>query len=142
MIVDLENAKKRLINGEYTCVICKGNEEFCSKMRGVKPLLDFLASGKDFAGFSAADKTVGAGAAHIYVLLGVKNVWARVISVHGREILEENGIEACFEEEVPYIVNRTGDGMCPIEKCVGDTKNSTDALCKIRQTLEELRKNC
>lgn len=137
---DLLKAKEILLKGGYTCVLCKSGTEYHSDLRGVNPLLDFLDSGYDFTGFSAADKTVGAGAAHLYVALGVKAVWANVISKVGRKILEENNIHVSFNECVPHIINRKGDGLCPIEKAVKDITATDAAIEKIRETLSNLRK--
>lgn len=122
----------------YTCVLCRENEEFHSALRGVKPLIDFLESNTDFNGFSAADKTVGLGAAHLYLLLGVKSVWAKVISQGAKELLEKNGVEVSSEEEVPYIINRRGDGRCPIETAVGGISCPSEALRVIKETLSRL----
>ncbi len=133
-------AKRILLENGYTCVLCSDTEEFHSTLRGVKPLLDFLESGKDFSGFVAADKTVGAGAAHLYALLGVKEVWASIISEAGKKVLLENNITVFYESEVPYIINRKGDGMCPIETAVKDITSSQKALKAIKQTLEALSK--
>ena len=135
---DLTSAKELLVNNGYTCVLFKDGNEFHSFDRGVKPLIDFLESGKDFDGFYAADKTVGAGAAHIYVLLGVKALWANIISQSGKEILEKNNIQIFFGKQVPYIINRSGDGVCPIESSVKDIKNSNEALSAIKEKLKKL----
>ncbi len=133
-------AKNILLENGYTCVLCSDNEEFYSNFRGVKPLLDFLESGKDFSGFCAADKTIGAGAAHLYVLLNVKSVWANVISVEGKKVLEKRNINVFYETKVPYIINRKGDGMCPIETAVNGMSSSTEALKVIKETLQKLAK--
>jgi hypothetical protein len=135
---DTKKARDILVKNGYTCVMCRENEEFHSALRGVKPLIDFLESNTDFNGFSAADKTVGLGAAHLYLLLGVKSVWAKVISQGAKEILEKNGVEVSFEEEVPYIINRRGDGRCPIEAAVNGIACPSEALRVIKETLSRL----
>ena len=43
----LERLKKMMHSGNFTCVIETANEVFTSIQRGVKPLLEFLDSGKD-----------------------------------------------------------------------------------------------
>ena len=91
-MLDLESAKKKLTESGYTCVLCKGDAVFCSRIRGVAPLLEFLDSERSFCGFSAADKVVGKGAALLYVLLGVSAVHATVISVAAYAVLREAGI--------------------------------------------------
>ena len=135
---NIEQAKRILTENGYTCVLYRDGQEYTSVLRGVRPLLDFLESEKSYAGFSAADKTVGAGAAHLYILLGVRDVWANVISEPALSLLEENGIKVAYGALVPFIRNRSGDGVCPIETAVKDIPSSADALHVIRQTLARL----
>lgn len=134
-----EKAREILIENGYTAVLCSEDEEYHSRERGVKPLIEFLESGVDFRGFSAADKTVGLGAAHLYILLGVKSLFARIISSSARELLQGHGIKVLYESEVPYIINRQGDGRCPIETAVLKIANSLDALSEIKSTLKRLK---
>ncbi len=133
-------AKNILTENGYTCVLYADGKIYRSIQRGVKPLIEFLESGDDFRGFCAADKTVGAGAAHLYVLLGVTSVWANVMSEAGKNILEQNNISVFCEQLVPYIINRAGDGVCPIESAVRGIACSTQALTIIKQTLQKIQK--
>ena len=128
----LETARDILIKNGYTCVLYSGEEEYHSCARGVKPLLEFLNSDKNFNGFYAADQIVGLGAAHLYVLLGVKSVWANVIS-------EPAHISVFYKTKAPFIINREGNGKCPIEKAVMGIECSKKALLVIKQTLEKLK---
>ena len=136
---NLLKAKDSLVKNGYTCVLANENSEYNSTLRGVKPLIGFLESGVNFSGFSAADKTVGAGAAHLYVLIGVVSVFANVISREGKRILEENGISVYYENLVPYIINRAGNGPCPIETAVKTAASSSEALLVIKETLKNLK---
>ena len=137
---DILLAKKILAENDYTCVLYSNRTEYHSTLRGVKPLIDFLESGRDFKGFCAADKVVGAGAAHLYVLLGVKAIWAGLMSQDAVSILRSNGIDAFYDKVVPYIINRSGDGACPIETAIKGITDSKQALVVIKQTLEKLIK--
>ena len=114
-------------------------EEYLSYDRGVKPLLYLLDTGISCVGAIAADKTVGAGAAHLYVLLGVKSIWTNIISLAAERILTEQGIEVFYGESVPHIINRRGDGICPIEEAVSGAHTSVEALELIRNKLKELQ---
>ena len=134
-----KKAKEILIKNGYTCVLYSDGTEYHSTQRGVKPLIEFLKSGKDFRGFCAADKTVGLGAAHLYVLLGVREVWASVMSQAARELLQSRHIDAFCEDEVPFIINREGNGVCPIESAVKGITCSKEALGVIEKTLEKLQ---
>ena len=139
MLEKIEFVRKRLTEGDFTCVLHLRGEEYTSFERGVKPLLEFLKSGISFKEAIAADKTVGAGAAHLYCLLGVRAVWANVISEAAEEVLTKEGIAVYFGERVPYIINRRGDGMCPIERAVADATSSQHAYKLIIAALEALR---
>ena len=138
MLTELESLRRHLTNGGFTCVVRTKDKEYTSFARGVKPLLELLHSESSFAGALAADKTIGAGAAHLYVLLGVGAVWANVISVSAEQILTQAGITVLYEERVPYIINRRGDGMCPIESAVANATSSKEAYALIVAALAKL----
>ena len=130
--MDLKRARALLLEGGYTCVLCRGEEFHTAAARGVKPLVDWLDSGLDLKGFSAADKVVGRATAFLYVLLEVKAVHALVMSTPAKEALEANGITALCGREVPGIINRRGDGPCPFEEAVLGITDPVEALAAIR----------
>lgn len=134
---NLIKAKELLLKGEYTCVIVKENTVYNSTERGVKPLLEFLESNTDLKGCSAADKVVGKAAAFLYILLGVKELYASVISESSLEVLKKYGIEISYGICVKSIRNRTNTGFCPMEQAVKDTDNPQDALKLITETLKK-----
>lgn len=138
MKTDLIKAVEQLNSGKYTCVLCKENEIYTSTERGVKPLIDWLDGAIDFNGFSAADKVVGKAAAFLYVLLGVKEVYAPVMSESAIHTLERNGIQPHCDKSVKNIINRTGTGFCPMEEAVMDISAPAEALTAIRNRLREL----
>ena len=136
----LLKAKAQLFEDNLlTCVIIKDKEIYKSTLRGVKPLLEFLDSRADLRDGSAADKVVGKGAAFLYVLLGVKEVFAGVISESALDVLSKNGIKTEYDNLVPAIKNRKGDGFCPIETAVLNESDPAAALSKIRETLKNLK---
>ena len=133
---DLEKAIS-LLGEEYTCVLCRGEEVLTTVARGVRPLLQWLDGGVE-PGFSAADRVVGRGAAFLYRLLGVRAVYARVMSEPAVRVLEEGGITALPDRVVPGIVNRTGDGPCPFEAAVLHITEPGEALRAIREKMAAL----
>ena len=141
MTATLERAIALLNGEELTCAVCGKSEAqtYKSRERGVAPLLGWLENGMQFAGHSAADKVVGAGAAYLYVLLGVTELYAKVISTAAKAVLERYGITLYCENHVPHIVNRTGDGTCPIEQAVANATSPEEALLCIRRRLSALR---
>lgn len=130
---DLQKAKELLSSGGYTCVLCRGGEVHTATARGVRPLVDWLDSGLELRGFSAADKVVGRATAFLYVLLGVKTVHAGVMSTPAREALTLGGIRASCGREVAGIINRRGDGPCPFEEAVLHITAPGEALTAIRK---------
>ncbi len=134
---DIERARAKLSVGGYTCVMCRGEQTLVSTQRGVKPLLSWLGDGTG-EGFSAADKVVGAGAAFLYVLLKVREVYAEVMSEPALEVLKAHGIKARFGTLSGNIINRRGDGICPIEQAVAGITDPAEALKAIKERLKSL----
>jgi len=100
--------------------------------RGVKPLVIWVESENDFSNYSASDKVVGRATAFLYVLLGVKAVYARVISESALQVLKEHNIKTEYGELVKHIIDRRGDGICPFESAVldvQDTMTAYDVIC-------------
>ena len=123
----------------YTCVLCKDEKIYTSKDSGVKPLLDFYDSKENLRNFCAADKVVGRAAAFIYIALGVKEVYASVMSEGARDLLLRNGIKAYCGTLAKQITNRLGTGMCPMEAACLDAENSKDAICFIKEKIGALK---
>ncbi len=135
---DLIKAKELLSLGEYTCVLIKNDKTYTSLLRGVKPLVKWYADGVNLSNFSAADKVVGKATAFLYTLLDVKEVFAKVMSVSAKAVLEEKGIKAEYESLVPNIINRKGDGICPFEEAVLKAENKNEAYEIIRHKMQEM----
>ncbi len=132
---DLQQAKQRLAAGGLTCVLCREDEEIAFTARGVRPLVMLYDSGRDVAGFSAADKVVGRGAAFMYLLLGVPRLYAGVISRPALALLEQHAVSVEYGTVVDSIRNRRGDGMCPFEQAVLDVTDAQQAHRIIVQKL-------
>lgn len=136
---DLSTVLKYLSAG-CTCAASDGNDLLTSEKRGVAPLLGWLEQGCDLSRFTVADKVVGKGAAFLYLLLGVKYLYAAVISRPALELLRGNGVFITFSSCVPAIRNRDNTGFCPIETVVLECSNPEQALIKIKNRLKELTK--
>ena len=132
--------KERYFTKEsLTCVVATADGDvYPSRQRGVLPLLRLVNSGLDFTGGFAADKVVGRGAAVLYVLLHVGELWADVISRPALELLEQHGIACEYGTLADEIVNRTGDGRCPMEEAVLGIDDMDEALAAIKCRQREL----
>ena len=134
----MEQSRRILEENGYTCVLKKDDTIYTATERGVKPLVRWLTEGIDAKGFSAADKVVGRATAYLYVLLGVKAVWAAVMSEAAAEVLRRHGIEAAQDKLVPNIINRSGTGICPFEEAVLHIQTPEEALTAIREKMQEM----
>lgn len=135
---DLKIAKETLIGGLFTLAYSKDGKVFTEIERGVKPLIKLYESKKDFSLFSFADKVVGKGAAVLYLLLKIKKLHALVISKPAYTFLKEHGVLVFYDEIVDNIINRKGDGICPIEESVLYENDIYIAYEKIKQKLKTL----
>lgn len=134
---ELKCAKRQLISEQLTCVLCSEDRVYTSTLRGVKPLVQWLEQGIDVKGFCAADKVAGKATAFLYVLLGVKAVYAKVISKSALHVLREHHIYTEYEVLTDHIINRSGDGICPFEEAVLCVEEPYEAYAVIMEKLRE-----
>lgn len=134
---DIELAKSSL--GGHSIAVVKDGKVITDDKRGVAPMLGFLAEGTDLKGYSVADKIVGKAAASLFVLAGIKEVYAEVASVPAKEYLEAESIKFSCGELVDNIINRTGTGICPMEEAVKDVSSPEECYKAILRRLSELK---
>lgn len=141
MHAELESAKELMIFEGYTCVITLDGITFKSKETGVRPLLDWLYSGNKYTGWRLCDKVVGKAAAFLHIILGVREIYAGVISEPAKALLEENNITVNADTIVPAILNEAKDGPCPLETAVENITDVNDSIMAIELTLKRMEKN-
>lgn len=126
-------------NEGLTCIIYKDNIIYKSKDRGVKPLLDLVNKSIKVNGYNSIDKVIGKAAAFLYIILGVNNIYAEIISEPAYKLLIENNISIKYETLVPFIINRQKNGRCPMEEAVLNITDKNKALAAINKRILELR---
>lgn len=137
-MTDIETAFHTLKEEDLSFVICKGETIYKSQKHGVAPIVELIDNSVCLKGFSAADRVVGKGAALLFVLAGVSEIYSPIISEPAAEALKLHGIKFSCDEIVPFIINRRGDGQCPIEEAVKTTDDPANALSVIKKKLAEL----
>jgi hypothetical protein len=136
--VDCKKAKA-ILGDKLSCVIVRDDEVYFSEKSGIAPLMDFIKDGMNFCGFSAADKIVGKAAAMLFCKLGVNEVYAKVISKPGYEYLQAHGKVVHYTTMTEKIINRKGDGICPMESTVLEIDEVEAGYNALAQKLLELR---
>lgn len=105
--------------------------------RGVKDLLALVTeSPETLKGALIADKAVGKAAAACMVVGGVKRVYADVMSEPALSLLQQHGVEAEYGTLVDHIINRTGDGWCPMERLSRDENDPAVIIQKVKDFFE------
>ncbi|MDP4176658.1 MAG: DUF1893 domain-containing protein, partial [Bacteroidota bacterium] len=138
-MTDIDKAKNLLLSNNFTCVLCKDDNVHSSAQRGVSPMVEFINSGLDLNGFSAADKIVGKALAMLFAMSKVKEVYAVIMSERAIEIFEKYNIQYSYKTLVKAIINREGTGPCPMEATVKDIDDLSEAFSAIKNKLDFLR---
>ena len=138
MTEPLERAKSLLKSTDSTIAVVSVDDVFTSHERGVKPLLHLLTDKKGFLkGASVADKVIGKAAALLMVLGEIKEVHTLIISEPAIKVFEKYNIPCFYDKKVDRIINRTGDGLCPMETLCLDVEEPKEAIKKITEFINK-----
>ena len=139
MTEPLERAKSLLKSTDSTIAVVSVDDVFTSHERGVKPLIHLLTEKKGFLkGASVADKVIGKAAALLMVLGEIKEVHTLIISEPAIKVFEKYNIPCFYDKKVERIVNRNGDGLCPMESLCLDVEEPKEAFTKIKEKVQKM----
>ena len=134
----VQSAKNLINEGKASCVIIRDNKIVKAELSsGIAPILR-LYENNELRDTVAVDKIIGKAAASLLVLGGVKACYGMTISRGAVELLESHGIAVEYEKCVEHIINRRGDGLCPMEDAVKDVATEQEAYEAIKKRLAEL----
>ena len=135
---DIERAKAALRG--HSVAVCRAGEVMTRDGRGIAPLLALASEENALRGASVADLIVGKAAALLMAYAGVSEVYAEVMSEAGERTLSEHDIPHSCGLLVPYIIDRTGKDVCPMERAVADVSDPAEAYAVLSARLEELKR--
>ncbi len=125
------NLKELLREGGHSIVASNG---FVSDESGIRPVITAMEEDLHFfEGLSVADKIIGKASAMLLTLSGAKEVYTPVLSRAGKAVFDAYGVDCTYDELVDFIVNRRGDGMCPMEETVKDIDDLDEAYEALRR---------
>lgn len=136
-MTDVQLAKENLSG--HTICLCKDGECLFSEKRGIAPMMSFIADGVDLAGYSVADVVVGKAVAMLFVKCGIANVYAKTLSISGKEMLDRHGVVCEYETLTDKIINRAGTDICPMEKTVLHTDDVEEAYLLLKNKLQSIK---
>ena len=128
--MNIEYLKDILLKENHTIVIYKSDASVVvSDDRGVAPLMKLLKENKEQLRDSMiADKVIGKAAALLMVYAGVKEVFTPTISVPAIKAFEKHDVKITYDKVVERIINRKGDGLCPMETLCLNVENPEEAF--------------
>lgn len=133
-------AVERLLAEGCSCVIRNGGTMRSFHQRGVSDLWRLLHEEPELLrGAFIADKVVGKGAAALMAAGGVRGLFARTVSRPALDLLAEAGIPVEYERLVPNIINRAGNGICPVESLCADARTPEECLPRIGEFVRRMK---
>lgn len=135
-MTDLEKAKDYFYSQKASMVLCKDDEKFITQEKGLTPLINLIESGDDYFEYSACDKVVGRAAAFLYVLLGVKEIHAKIMAKLAIQILDKAEIKYSADEFVDTILDDQLKDTNPLEEVVLRSGSANNALRDLKAFLK------
>ena len=127
--MNINDLKDILFKENHTLVIYKNNASvITSNDRGVNSLIKLIEEDKSqLSGSLIADKVIGKAAALLMIYAGVKEIYAPIISKPALQTLLKHNVKVYYDKEVERIINRKGDGLCPMETLCLDIEKPDEA---------------
>lgn len=137
--MNIEYLKNILLKENHTIVIYKSDASVVvSDDRGVAPLMKLLNEDKEQLRDSMiADKVIGKAAALLMVYGKVKEVFTPTISVPAIEVFKNHNVKITYDKIVERIINRKGDGLCPMETLCLNIDNPEEAFFKVNEFIKK-----
>lgn len=137
----IKSAKNLILDGKATCVVVKNQQIITIESgAGIKPIITMHENGQ-LAGAMVVDKIIGKATAMILVLGGATACYGLTMSQVAVEFLKSHGVKVKYDLLVKNIINRKGDGICPMEETVANVDSPEEALTALKNKLEELKNN-
>lgn len=129
-----------LHEGGHSLVVAHGDEIRTYDGRGVSDLLRLLdEDDAPLRGADIADKVVGKAAAALMIAGGVARVHADVVSSSALALFNRSSVHVSCNIVTPYIINRKGTGMCPLELRCMDCSTADECIDRIHAFFDKKR---
>lgn len=125
---------RALLGESSNLAISRGGKTETFNNKGVASLMALYGRG-ELKGAYVADSIVGKAAAVIMAAGGVRAVYAALISELAVAVFENCGIYYEFSSLTPAIINRAGDGPCPMESAVKDISDPYEGVAVLKEKL-------
>ena len=125
---------------DKTIIIYKDNAViFTSDYKGVRPMMEYMkAYGPSQEPLTVVDRIMGRGAVMLAALINAKTIKTPIISETALELAKVHGLTVEADKVVPYIINREGNGRCPIETSVLEIEDVQEGYEAIKAAIAKL----
>ncbi|MBP3227536.1 MAG: DUF1893 domain-containing protein [Bacteroidaceae bacterium] len=123
---------EELGKGGASLLVAKDRQVAAYHGRGVSDLYRLLTTQPErLLGADVADKAVGAAAAALMILGGVRSVQTFLASEPALRLFSDAALPVHYVRREPVILNRRGDGPCPLEARCKDLHTPAECLEEI-----------
>jgi hypothetical protein len=129
-IIDGLNLARDIMQTSDSSVVVIKNSQILTKKKGdgIRPLLEAIEEvGEQMQGCIIGDRILGKASALLCRYAEVSAVYSPQGTKTAIALLIIGGVPSQIEQMIPYITNRTGDGMCPFEKMLENTTEPEEA---------------
>lgn len=132
-----EDLQKNFMKEDTTCLVWHDEVIFEHKGGSIAPIADFWFC-DDLKDAVIVDKVIGKASAMFMADGNAAYVHGRLMSEPAASVLENAAVEFSADEKVPNIINRTGDGLCPMESAVLDTDDEKEGISLVFDKMKQL----
>ncbi len=138
---DLEMAKQMLCTKELTLAIVKnGQVLFQTSSHRISGFIHAIDSlGTQLNNASIADRVAGKALGLLCVYVGVREVYAEVMSKKAQELFQKYHIAYEYEQLVDNVLDLNKSDVCPFEKAAADILYPKDAYSTFKALLERMK---
>lgn len=125
---------------DKTIIISRNDEViFTSEYKGVRPMMVYMEEfGPSQEPLTVVDRIMGRGAVMLAVLINAKTIKTPIISAPALALAKTHHLTVEAEKVVPYIINREGNGQCPIERSVLNIEDVQEGYQAIKAAIASL----
>jgi len=129
LLNDIELAREILTNSDYSIVVIRyGKIILKKKGNGIRPILETIDELKDdLKDAVIGDRILGKASALMIRYSKFKAAYSPQATKTAIALLIMGGIPCQVDELIPFIQNRSKDGMCPFEKMLKDIDSPEEA---------------
>lgn len=135
----VQEALLQIKQGKIVCAAIRDGQIIASEAgSGVAPVLKMYKLGQLHESF-LVDKVIGKAAAMVMTQGGITGCHGITVSQAALNWFQRCNVPVTYDCVTDHIVNRAGDGMCPMEQAVLQLQEDSDIVSVLEETLAKLR---